>query len=420
MPEPDTFDLDAAFARLERDIAGLSHGPGAARAVSTARRRRRTTIGAAAAVALVAIGAGTLATTQVGDHAEPATSTVDRSDRPVPAPAVLDAASLGRATAGWAGPWNNLDMNANPGRTLNPSCRINNDQSWSESISGGSGFFQTGDGHSVDFGAIRWNDGARAQVSATLKLFQACPGAHTTEVTYADDSHVWFVELPSMTGGLTQTGIAVRGHDVLELAIAPTAGLPDEVQVRLADAMVAALESDSGLNSLPQGGVGRISTPEPYAHFAPDRLGQALGGWQSAWHDGQPDGYPDYRLLHDPCGSTAWADAGMDMPVGANGRFWIHQFSSRAAAGTGYQRISESLQRCAGYAVKTVSSPRGADVLVARGDEDVWVIQDDDWVVAMYVPRSSTPPPDSVSVRMRSAMVGVVDDAIARFQQAQG
>jgi hypothetical protein len=239
-------------------------------------------------------------------------------------------------------------------------------------------------------------------------------------VTYADDSHVWFVELPSMTGGLTQTGIAVRGHDVLELAIAPTAGLPDEVQVRLADAMVAALESDSGLNSLPQGGVGRISTPEAYSHFAPDRLRAAFGDWQSGWHGGQPDGYPDYSLLHDPCGSTSWANAGMDMPVGGNGRFWVHQFSSRATAATGYQRISETLGRCPGYTVKTVSSPGGGDVLVARGDEDVWVIQDDDWVVAMYVPSSSTPPPDSVSVRMRSAMVGVVDDAIARFQQAQG
>ena len=166
--------------------------------------------------------------------------------------------------------------------------------------------------------------------------------------------------------------------------------------------------------------MGRISTPEPYAHFAPDRLRAAFGDWQSGWRDGQPDGYPDYSLLRDPCGSTAWANAGMDMPVGANGRFWVHQFSSRAAAATGYQRISESLQRCPGYTVRTVSSPSGADGLVARGDEDVWVIQDDDWVVAMYVPSSTTSPPDSVSVRMRSAMVGVVDDAVARFQQTQG
>jgi len=173
MPEPDTFDLDAAFHALERDIAGLSRGHGAARAVATARRRRRTAIGAAAAVALVAIGAGALATTDVGNHAEPATSTVDRSDRPVPAPAALDTASLGQATAGWAGPWDNLDMNANPGRTLNPSCLINNDQSGSESISGSSGFFQTGDGHYAQFGASRWNRGARAQASATPEVFQA-------------------------------------------------------------------------------------------------------------------------------------------------------------------------------------------------------------------------------------------------------
>ena len=56
MPEHETYDLDAAFARLEQDLSTLSRGPGADRAVSTARRRRRTTVAAVAAVAIVAVG----------------------------------------------------------------------------------------------------------------------------------------------------------------------------------------------------------------------------------------------------------------------------------------------------------------------------------------------------------------------------
>ena len=102
MPEPDTFDLDAAFDALERDIAGLSRGPGASRAVSTARRRRRTTIGAVAAVALVAIGGVALAQ-GVGSHEtsiEPAAT--------LPPPAPLDAAAMTRATEGWTTPWHVL------------------------------------------------------------------------------------------------------------------------------------------------------------------------------------------------------------------------------------------------------------------------------------------------------------------------
>ncbi|MFZ2016346.1 MAG: hypothetical protein WAV00_21210 [Nocardioides sp.] len=412
MPEHDTFDLDAAFDALERDIAGLSRGPGAARAVTTARRRRRTRIGAAAAVALVAIGGIALAR-DVGTH----DSSVEWTTRPVPAAAALDAQSLGEATAGWAGPWSDQDMNANPERTLNPSCNINNDQTGSSSVNGGSRALQTGDGHYAQFGAIRWTGGGLATYVSTLsQALEACPGAKTTEVTYADGTRVLFVELQSLAGSPTQWGIVTRGDDELGLAIAPTTGLPDEVQVRLADAMVAGIEADSALTSVPQGGVGRVQKPEFFARFAPDRLQHVFGSWQSGWHDGPS---PD-SLLRDPCSSTDWVNPGMTTAVGADGRFWIHQFSSRTAAETGYQRISETLGQCPGYTVRTVSSPGGGDVLLARGDQDVWAVQHDDWVVVTYLPHAATPPPDSVSKAMGSAMVGVVDAALARFQQAQG
>lgn len=406
MPEHDTFDLDAAFARLERDITTLSGSPGADRVFQSARRRRQVRRGAVAALAVLVVGAGaSVVATHDGNDVGPTT-------RPVPASAGLDARSFDKATAGWAGPWQNLEASASPERTLNPSCRINNDESGSSSVSGGSGVLQTDDGHYVQFGATRWNGGAQPYASTITKALEACPGARATDVTYSDGIHVSFVELPSLAGGTTEWGLVVRGDDVLELAIGPTAGLSDDVQVRLADAMVAAIQADSALSSVPQGGVGQ-ATPEQLARFDSTRLQHALGGWQSGWHDGQPPN----TVLHLPCGSAAWNDAGIDTNIGADGRYWVHQFSSPTAAEAGYQRIQDAIGRCPGYTTGTVTSPGGPSVFVARGRADQWLVQHDDWVVLTFLPRAATPPPDTVSAAMGSAMVVVVEDALASYRR---
>lgn len=409
MPETDTFDLDAAFARLEQDVSTRSSSPGADRVFHTVRRRRQVRRGAVAALAVLVVGAGASAVvTHRSDDLGPTT-------RPFPAPAGLDATVLDKVTAGWAGPWHDLDINATPERTLNPSCRINNDQSGSSGVSGGSGAFQTADGHFVQFGATRWNGGLHTYVSTLTKALEACPGARTTDVTYSDTLHVTFVELPSLAGSTTEWGIVVLGHDVMELAIGPATGLPDEVQARLGDAMVAAIQADATLSGVPQQGANRVA-PEGYARFDPERLQHALAGWPSGWHDGRPPN----TVQHDPCGSAAWNNAGMTTTIGADGRFWIHRFSSPTAAETGYRRIRDALGTCPGYTLGTVTSPNGPVVLVARGDRDVWAVRHGGWVVVTYLPRAATPPPDPVSDAMGAAMVGVVDDALASYRRANG
>ena len=74
MPEHDLFDLDAAFASLERDIATVSSPRGAGQAVASARHRRQTRrVSAATLVALATIGAGAAVVRGHGDGSpEPA------------------------------------------------------------------------------------------------------------------------------------------------------------------------------------------------------------------------------------------------------------------------------------------------------------------------------------------------------------
>ncbi|MFM6851944.1 MAG: hypothetical protein ACKOVB_22865 [Terrabacter sp.] len=91
----DLDPLDHAFASLTRDLAH-AHAPGAAAAISTARRQRRTRVGAVALVAVAALGGGMtlpgLASSRDGVAADGGS-------------ARLTAAALGRAAEGWTTGW---------------------------------------------------------------------------------------------------------------------------------------------------------------------------------------------------------------------------------------------------------------------------------------------------------------------------
>ena len=56
MPEHDTFDLDAAFARLEQDVTDSLHRPAGPVPRSPRARRRRRRAGAVVVVAVLAVG----------------------------------------------------------------------------------------------------------------------------------------------------------------------------------------------------------------------------------------------------------------------------------------------------------------------------------------------------------------------------
>jgi hypothetical protein len=101
---PETFDLDAMFADLERDISDLTHSPGAARAVRGARRRRRTTIGAAAAGLALVVGSVVAGRGALGhDSAPPADQVIQMGQLPAAAP--FHDADFDRVFAGWETGW---------------------------------------------------------------------------------------------------------------------------------------------------------------------------------------------------------------------------------------------------------------------------------------------------------------------------
>lgn len=420
MPEHDTFDLDAAFHALERDVADSSVPRGAGAAITTARRRRRTTVATVAAAAVLAAGGVVIGHGFGQDHAVEPTSTTGESDRPVPVAAPLDAVSLGRATAGWAGPWDNLDMNANPVRTLNPSCQINNDESGSSSVNGATGAFQTSDGHYVQFGATRWNEGAGAHVATLTNALEACPGAKTTEVTYTDGTHVLFVELQSLAGSPTQWAIVARGHDQLGLEIAPTTGLTDEVQVRLADAMVAGLEADAGLTSVPQGGVGRMDPAQTAGQVWAETLQPALTGWATPWNPKLPQGSSEAQpglSLPNCVGSIGEKDNGngLTINVGRDGYQEVHWFPTESAATQTVADLQQGLAGCSTpYEVHTVTLPSGRPVVVAAGPQVVlWFTRVASHVLVLQLPAGDTAPPDDVSIKVGQVIEQVLEQPAA-------
>lgn len=415
MPEHDTFDLDAAFDALERDIAGLSRGPGAARAVSTARRRRRTRIGAVAAAAVVAIG-GIVLVQSGGSH--------DTSIQPaatLPPPAPIDAAAMTQSTQGWTTPWHVLtpenssssDMLA----ALTPSCRSVMPHTGVRSTGSGDTRFGTADGRFAWALSTRYatHRDASADEAAYRTGFDTCPGGQVTDIAYPGGNSATFFLLPSPQGGTVAMTLVLRDNTTMILEIGPAEGITPESEQRLADTAMAALALDSTFTSdVPNGGP-EPTTPQDHANLDLGRLQRAFGDWQSG-----TSGSTTSRLPRpEPCGSSAWSRGGKTLDLGPDAVFWVHQFGSTAEAQAGYQEMQDALAQCPGSATRTVTSPGGSEVFVARGQDDAWVVRHDDWVVAAYVPRGDTPPPDPVSTAVGAALVGVVDDALAAHQSSQ-
>ena len=407
MPEHETFDLDAAFAALEQDISTLVSSPGARAAMARARRRRRTTVGAIAAGAVLAVGG-----VAIGQGLSSRDQSVAPTDQ-LPTPALLDGPHLSAATQGWTPAWstNNQEAHDKMGQTFGGDCLM-------IAPRGRSGVAVLGNSHGDVATALMSDYGADAAEEqrdwrAMERRLAACSGAQLVS-SFSDPSgvegHTYRISATQSETAPQYEWIVSTGQGIGVLKIFDQSDeLPAANDRPVAQALTAALESDASFSEAsPAGRVGQ-ATPEQLAFFGSARLRHALSGWQSGWHDGPPP----TALLHEPCGSDGWNGTGKDTNLGTDGRYWIHQFPSPTAADTGYQHIQDALGQCPGVTARTVSAPGGSTVLVARGDDDVWAVRHDDWVVVTYLPRAATPPPDAVSAAMGSAMVGVVNDDLA-------
>jgi hypothetical protein len=384
MPEHDTFDLDAAFNALERDIAGLSRGPGAARAVSTARRRRRTRIGAVAAVAVLVVGGAVVGHGLGHDRA------VEPAGRPLPTPAPLSVQGLDDATRGWSGSWQDYtDANGKDFRNqVNTECSfLVNDLNVEQPTRNGSGIFLTTDASQ----AIEWSLGIRGtqaatqEYDATVAAIDVCRGHDDQTFTYPNGAEVTVAALPGarQEGGLVVA--ATRYHDRAGILLVGPVRVPTAVQAaRLADAVMAATIDDetyfeAGPAALEMDASGMRPHPAPLAGtVATQALEPALTGWSTPWDPRFPKAVPGGSLA--TCvGNPEGNDPGnrLILNVGRNGFEWVHGFVSEAAATQAAAGIRDGLATCATpYDVSTSTLPSGRPVVVATGPHAVlWITQ---------------------------------------------
>jgi hypothetical protein len=420
MPEHETFDLDAAFARLEQDVAGSSAPRGAAAAITTARRRRRTTIGGVAAAVLLVAGVAA-AGAGIGHH----DGSPEPAGRPLPAPAPLSVQGLDDATRGWTGSWQDYTAaNRKDFRNqVNVGCSfLVNDQTVAQPTRNGSGIFLTTDGSQ----AVQWRIGIRGtraatqEYDATVAAFDACPSHDDRTFTYPGGGEATVAALPAagQTGGDVVV-VATRYHDRAGVLLLGRVPLPTPAQAAgLADAVLAATVDDAtygeaGPAALRLGASGMRPQPAPLAGtVSTQALEPALTGWSTPWDPRFPKAVPVGSLaacLGNPEGNDP--GEGLILNVGRNGVEWVHGFVSEAAATGAAAGIRVGLETCSTpYDVHSVTLPSGRSVVVAEGPRMVlWSTRVGSRVLVLQLPTGSSRPPRAVSVRVGQVLEQVLE-----------
>lgn len=405
MPEHDTYDLDAAFARLEQDIAGVSSPRGAGLAVTTARRRRRATVGAIALATVLAVG-GVAVAQGAGRHdsfVEPAAS--------LPSPAPLDARSLTAATRGWTSSWDTAESRASVVLDGPVAHCLNSSPVFSEVVepSRTSGDLSFAAGTASTFAILNDFGSQTSQAdrlwTAIGEAFSTCGNATPGEHQLWDDGEAVSYSVASDSGNAEQFWIARHGSAIglLFVADAPES-MPADTDDAVATAIVAALQdpdsytqtgaTDSGSSTSSSSSAGAFSS------FSEVDFEKALGSWQSGWklRGGADPG--DLGCGTNHWGSQSTGEAGTS--VGANGAEDMNSFSSAGEAQAALAGLAASLQSCSAtpYAVHTTTSTGGDQVTVAVGPMAVWIVRSGADVGLVRIPMGGTPPPDAVSARV--------------------
>lgn len=430
MPEHDLFDLDAAFASLERDIATVSSPRGAGHAVASARHRRQTRrVSAATLVALATIGAGAAVVRGHGDGSpEPA-------GQPLPTAAPLSVQRIDDATRGWTGAWQPVDSDNSVfvRQQVNVSCRLLvQDQTVAQPTRIVTGTFLTAD-HSrlVEFRAgIRGVEGAAQEYDATVAAFDACAGHTDRTFSYPGGAEVTVAALPAPRGGATVVSVATRYADRAGiLLLGRVDAVPTSAQAAaLADLTLAATMDDATYTeTVPQSGVGRIDPTQTAGQVWAQALEPALVGWSTPWAPLLPQGAsqaPPEPSLPACVGTPEGNDHGngLTVNVGRDGFEWVHWFASEARATQAVDDITQALAGCSTpYAVHTVTLPSGRPVVVAVGSQQVlWFTRVASHVLILQLPSGGTPPPDDVSVKVGALLEHVLQQPATTTMSPDG
>jgi hypothetical protein len=424
MREHDTYDLDAAFARLEQDVADVSSPRGAGLAVTSARRRRRTTIGAVVAVAVIA------ASTAGGAYVHQRTSIAPAG---LPRAAAFDGAALSDATAGWTSGWakptkadaDALDSGAEP-RCLNWSSKTAS----ADPARYGVPLFVSGEGE-LAFGTFGEWDTDHASVPVTdyaevTAAIDRCAGASPAQ-TYAWDGaegRSWTIS-SRVSADAQHVWVAREGNSIALLWTGGPAGpVPDAVDQAVMTALVAGMlspESYQGRQGL-EGSVSESSTSASevtsasFDSITDRQLGTAFGDWPNGLTtDDHIKGMPATPCTADSLESSTGAEGNS---IGGNAVQSDFDFDSPAAAADALQRVSSRWQECRStrYSVTTVDVPGHGTVTVSTSSgpnaATNWAVQDGPYLTIVGV-NGGSDPPESIS----AAVGTLLYDLLAHPQQ---
>ncbi len=414
MPEHDTFDLDAAFSRLEHDVAGISSPRGAGAAIATARRRRRTTIGAVAAVAVLVLGAAA-----VGQGIAGRDTSIGPAQLPPPAP--FDASSLSAATRGWVSDWGaptkpdqiSFQGSAAP-RCLGAMADDFDKPATPGPVGAGGGVLVSQGGAAALTTLAEWGadhpDASTVGYAAVVASIDAC-GQASPDRRYTWDGgegRSWTIS----SGDQTQhIWVARTARAVGVLWTGGSAGpVPDDVDQQVSIALVAGLESPKSFNPIPTSTStsGSSRSGSSLSTVSDEHFARALAGWDNAWRQ-QGDPQSDGQL---PCvrnwEGTATSAAGASL--GANGDQGYADYGSVQEARAAMDEIQRSFASCAGssYRISTPSGGADSSLLVATGPEVVWVAQEGTTVGTIAIPGGTTAPPAQVTSSVTTLMIAAM------------
>lgn len=399
MPEHDTFDLDAAFSRLEQDVAGLSRPRGAAAAISTARRRRRTTIGSAVAGLALVVGAVAVVTVGFGRHQD-AVTPVDH----LPAPARFDGAHLTPATSGWTPAWGpeTSAVRDEIAQTFGGYC-------WADIRGGGRAALTALASTSTTGALAAMSDfGARSAEAGTSWRYVERQLARCPQATLVSSFHI-----PSGGAGHTYriapnasetspeyVWIVTTGHQVGELKIfGQRDPLPPANDPQVARFFLAALQHPASYTQ------GHTSSSEGITRVDEQDFGRALGTWASGWtSSGHGPSSAGSR-----CYPTHWwkdSTSSLHLSLGGNGHQDLAVFPSALAARSAVGSLREAFRSCdsARYVVtRPMGNPRSM-LVAAAGQTVVWAAQHDDTVAVVRIPSAGSAPPPQVTVDVGGLM----------------
>ena len=403
MPEHDTFDLDSAFAALERDIAGVSTAPGADRAVSAAARRRRTTMGAVGAVAVLAvIGVGVGQGLGHDDAVGPADG--------LPSPRPLDAASLTDATTGWTPAWESTGAaKAELGAAGVPTDCLGPVIGAATPEPSRAGELSLLAGHAVAFITLAdfGQDDAKAQIgwAAYTSGAASCADARQTDDYTSGPAQVIRYTITPGAPASPQYVWLVRVADQMGVAWIANAAdpLPADVGDRVTTAMIAGVISPESYSAPDNDTTGGSND----AFVNPDAFASVVGSWGTGWS--RSEGTPPTSL---PCGAdvSSGKTSGDSRAFGANGEQQLVGFDTAADAQQRLQAATAQLRACPSYDVKQVSQTDGSTFTVAAGTsagaQVVWIVQADRGLDLIQVPAGDTPPPDEVNAALAKMLLG--------------